>query len=66
MNRTINGVAPNVMLIRTGANTLCIAYAITNVLAPVVILFVSADDAKPSRSSIGTISIPLQENKKQQ
>lgn len=36
--RTMNGAENSVILMRTGANTLWIAYAMTNVLAPVVIL----------------------------
>lgn len=57
--RTINGVAPRVMLILTGANTLWIAYAITNVLAPVPALLANAESPQPKRSKRATMSIPL-------
>lgn len=57
--RTIRGVAPNVMLILTGANTLWIAYAITNVPAPAAALPASAESPHPNRSSRATTSIPL-------
>ena len=40
---TRNGVAPKVMEIRTGANTLWTAYAITKVLAPVPTLLASTE-----------------------
>lgn len=57
--RTINGVAPRVMLIRTGANTLCTAYAITKLLASKAMLFFKAVGAKFICSSNVIKSIPL-------
>lgn len=57
----MNGTETNVILMRNGANTLWIAYATTNVLAPDVTLFdmVELDELNPKYSSMATTSSPL-------
>lgn len=56
---TRNGVAPKVMEIRTGANTLWTEYAMTNVLAPVPILLASTESPRFRYSIIAATSRPL-------
>lgn len=59
--RTTNGTETTVMLIRTGANSLWMAYANTNVLVPAAILDCNDDSLKPSLKRTGVISTPLGE-----
>lgn len=47
--------------IRTGANSLWMAYANTNVLVPAAILDCNDDSLKPSLKRTGVISTPLGE-----
>ena len=56
---TMNGVQLKVIPIRTGANTLWTAYAITKVVDPVATLDCSTDSLTPSFVKIATTSRPL-------
>lgn len=56
---TMNGVQLNVMPIRTGANTLWTAYAITKVVDPVAIFDCKTASPTPSFDKIATTSRPL-------
>lgn len=58
----MNGVAPSVMLMRTGAKHLCTAYAMTNVLAiapPASRRALRADSPQPTARRMATTSRPL-------
>ena len=60
----MNGVHPSVVAMRAGANTLCTAYASTNVLPPVTILLCARLSPSPSQRSMATTSSPLPGNGK--